>query len=88
MGTDVCSTCVNALNGTWLPLVKTSDDADGPPLKAPPDASSRGSSNRLARGGLRHRRAGGSEAHRVGRASRYQPGASGGSRRRADKQIT
>src|ERR1700722_1777834 len=37
MGTACCSTCVKALNGTWLPLVKTSDDADGPLLKAPLD---------------------------------------------------
>src|SRR5271154_4385000 len=38
MGTACCSTCVKALNGTWLPpLLKTSEDADGPPLKAPLD---------------------------------------------------
>src|ERR1700722_6538568 len=38
MGTACCSTCVNALNGTWLPpLANTSDDAAGPPLKAPLD---------------------------------------------------
>src|ERR1700677_3366234 len=38
MGTAVCSRWVNALNGTWLPFVKTRDDAVGPPLKAVPDA--------------------------------------------------
>src|ERR1700679_1080464 len=38
MGTACCSICVKALNGTGLPpLVKTSDDADGPPRKAPLD---------------------------------------------------
>src|SRR5208282_4446668 len=46
-----------------------------------------GGSNRLAGRALRHRRARGAEANRIGGASRYQSGASGGSGRRADKQI-
>src|SRR5580693_8384544 len=37
MGTVVCSTWVKALNGTWLPLVNTSEDADIPPPNGPLD---------------------------------------------------
>ena len=33
MGTACCSTCVKALNGTWLPLLKIDDDGIGFPLK-------------------------------------------------------